>query len=52
MVEKVKAWCEYEIENVICRGYDAQDAITRCYGIIMFVSNSVLDSPEGKELAT
>lgn len=54
MVEKVKAWCEYEIDNVINRGYDAQGAITRCYGVIMFVSNSVLgyDSPEGKELAT
>ena len=60
MVEKVKAWCEYELKNVTkYRTSPAftlfvSNATTRCYGIVMFVSNSLLgyDTPEGKELAT
>lgn len=53
MFEKVKAWCEYEIENVEKRGYNARNAVMRCYGITMFVANELLgyDSPEGQELA-
>ena len=54
MVEKVKAWCEYELHLVLKSWADAHSAMTRCYGVVMFVSNEVLgyDTPEGKELAT
>jgi hypothetical protein len=54
MVEKVKAWCADEMKTVLEHGGDIQAAITRCYGIVMFVSNSVLgyDTPEAKELVS
>lgn len=52
MKEKVMKWCEYELKNAE-RGWDPHGAVTRCYGIIMFVSNEVLgfDTDEGKALA-
>lgn len=54
MIEKVKAWCEYELHMVLKSRADAHSATTRCYGVVMFVSNQLLgyDTPEGKELAT
>ncbi len=54
MVEKVKAWCEHEFHSALKFQADAHSAMTRCYGVVMFVSNEVLgyDTPEGKELAT
>lgn len=54
MVEKVKAWCEYEFKNATRYSASPLNAMTRCYGIVMFVSNSLLgyDSVEGKELTT
>lgn len=53
MFEKVKAWCEYELDNVEKHGYDVHGAITRCYGIVMFVSNSLVgyDSAKGQQIA-
>lgn len=54
MIEKVKTWCEYEFKNATRYNANPLNAMTRCYGIIMFVSNSLLeyDSVEGKELTT
>lgn len=54
MVEKVKTWCEYEFKNATKYNANPLNAMTRCYGIVMFVSNSLLgyDSAEGKELTT
>lgn len=51
MKEKVMEWCKRELNN-IKRGYKAHDATTRCYGIVMFVTNELIgfESPEGQEL--
>lgn len=53
MTKKVKEWVAMEMRNVLYHGYDAYDATDRCYGIAMFVSNSVYGygTPEGKALA-
>lgn len=50
MIEKVKSYCNHEIENVEKRGYDPHGAVTRCYGAIMFVANEILGGIEGEEL--
>ena len=39
MKEKFRAYCEYEIDNVTKREYNANDAATRCYGAVMFLLN-------------
>lgn len=39
MKEKFRAYCEYEIDNVTKRGYNANEAATRCYGAVMFLLN-------------
>ncbi len=54
ITERTKKWINYELENVMTkRGYNLQQAKTRCYGVVMFVTNELLgyDSPEGQELA-
>ena len=52
MIEKVKAWCEYEMHMVLKSRADAHCATTRCYGVVMFVTNQLLgyDSPEAQEI--
>ena len=39
MIEKLKAYCEFEYNNVLKCGFDAEKATTRCYGAMMFVFN-------------
>lgn len=39
MGEKLKEYCEYELENVEKRGYNPHEAVTRCYGALMFILN-------------
>jgi len=53
MTKKVQEWCAMEMKNVLYHGYDASKATDRCYGIVMFVLNSVhgYDTPEGRALA-
>ena len=53
ITEKTKKWINHELEDAATqRGYNSQRAKTRCYGVVMFVTNELLgyDSPEGQEL--
>lgn len=42
-VEKVKKYCENEVNDVLVYGSHPQLALERCYGSIMFVTNYLLD---------
>ena len=52
IMTKVQKWCHYEVNNVLKHYSNAEKATDRCFGILMFVTNSILnyDSPESKEL--
>ena len=39
MQEKIKEYCYHELEMCKRWGYDPQQALTRCYGAVMFVIN-------------
>lgn len=45
-----KEWIEKEIEDCVKFNGDAQACLDRCYGVIMFVNNAVLDEYD-EELA-
>lgn len=39
ITNKLKEYCNYEIDCVKRHGYDPHNAVTRCYGAVMFVLN-------------
>lgn len=39
MEEKIKAYCEWEYENCLWRGYSVEKAIDRCFGAVTFCIN-------------
>ena len=43
ITNKLKEYCNYEMDSVERHGYDPHNAVTRCYGATMFVLN-FLDS--------
>lgn len=45
MQEKVKEYCYHELEMCKRWGYDPQQAVTRCYGAVMFVLS--IESDDG-----
>lgn len=45
MKEQIKAYCLEELKN-IQRGWDADKAICRAYGAMMFYTNYAKDEPE------
>ena len=46
MLEKLKAYCEYEMTCAKSGRYDINGCITRCYGAVMFLMSSGLDNEE------
>jgi hypothetical protein len=40
MFEKIKKYCEHEIMCVEQFGYNPHEAVTRCYGAVMFLLSS------------
>lgn len=47
MQEKVKEYCYHELEMCKRWGYDPQQALTRCYGAVMFVLSIESDDSLG-----
>ena len=37
MIKKIKAYCEHELICVEKWGYNPHEAVTRCYGAVMFL---------------
>lgn len=37
IITKVKNYCDYELKGIDKFGYDANAALTRCYGAVMFI---------------
>lgn len=51
IINKTKIWCEKEAKDVVKYTQSASLARTRCYGIVMFVTNLLgYDSPASAEL--
>lgn len=36
LINEIKDFCEHELKN-IDRGYSPKEAVTRCYGAVMFI---------------
>ena len=49
MQEKVKEFCYRELKNCKAWGSDPQQALTRCYGAVMFVLSVEPDEDESTE---
>ena len=49
MHNKVKKYCYHELEMCKKWGYDPQQALTRCYGAVMFVLSVEPDDDESTE---
>ena len=49
MQEKVKEFCYRELKNCKAWGGDPQQALTRCYGAVMFVLSVEPDEDESTE---
>ena len=49
MLEKIKAYCEHEVMGVEKWGYDPNQAVTRCFGAVVFLLDFYKEDVEGLE---